>query len=194
MKRPFGVTLLGVLLLLQGVLLLLVGLLVLILATANGAAVLPPGLGHAVAELTGGAPLSGAVDSVIGACSLASGIGMLRLRPWAWFAAMTLQGVTLTALLADALRGGENPPNMLLAAVIVLYLNTRSVRDQFRMGQQRREPHSAARAAEQQRRPSHTPAPAATLPTMPTMRARGGTSSTPERRGDLEKGEAHVTS
>src|SRR5215813_835106 len=144
MKRPFGVTLLGMLLLLQGLFLTLEVAFALLPSMIAGVAVaLPLGLAHQSAELTGKEVLSGATHGIIGLFSLATGIGMLRLRAWAWFVAMVLQGVTLATLLSDYFLGRENPVNMLLAAVIVFYLNMRSVRQIFQVGAQREQSYYA---------------------------------------------------
>src|SRR5262249_12092344 len=90
MKPPFGVTLIGVLLLLQGLLLTLAAAIVLTFTVAQVADVLPPELARQGVELTGGDVLSNVAHGVIGVFSIVTSIGMLRLRPWAWFVAMTL--------------------------------------------------------------------------------------------------------
>ncbi|MBI3361357.1 MAG: hypothetical protein HY023_09630 [Chloroflexi bacterium] len=62
------------------------------------------------------------------------GFGLFRLRPWAWLAAMALQGFYLLVGLIDYLKGHPDYISMLVSIVIVLYLNTEEVRDAFRQG------------------------------------------------------------
>jgi hypothetical protein len=138
MKRPFGVTIIGALLLLQG--------LVLVVSVAVGVwlRITHQGDGQqtTIVIAFGGFMLyewpAVVVGGALGVFSVAAGIGVLRLHPWAWFVAMVLQGWTLATLLVDYfIRGGGSYLNMLLAATIVFYLNTRSVRETFDLARSR---------------------------------------------------------
>lgn len=138
MKRQFGVALIGCLLLVQGA--------VLMVELAANAWLLgthrSPGSWPEIAVNIAGHRLnewlSAIVVGVLGIVSMAVGIGILRLRPLAWFVAMVLQGWTLATLLLDYfIRGQGNYASMLLAVVIVFYLNTRVVRETFDLARSR---------------------------------------------------------
>lgn len=137
-KRPFGVTVIGVLLLLQGLALIMaVATDVWLQVTQRGGGLLPA----ATVDLTGltlNGWLSIAVVSALGLFSVAAGIGVWRLRPWAWLVAMALEGWTLATLLLDYFsRGRSSYLSMLLGAIIVFYLNTRTVRETFDLARRR---------------------------------------------------------
>jgi hypothetical protein len=70
-------------------------------------------------------------QSVVAVLSLVGGVGMLRLSQWAWVVAMLLQGYALTLYLWAYFTGRPHYLEMLIAAVIVFYLNTRPVRSVF---------------------------------------------------------------
>jgi hypothetical protein len=59
-------------------------------------------------------------------------IALFRLKPWAWLAAMSLQGIGLVAALYGYITGRPNYVGMLLGIVLVLYLNQYEVRIAFR--------------------------------------------------------------
>ena len=138
MKRPFGVTLIGALLLVQGIVLVVeVAADVWLLVTGRSAS---PWLEDALtfAGLTLNEWLAAVVVGVLSILSVAVGFGFLRLRPWAWFVAMVLQGWTLATLLVGYFVHGQgNYASMLLAVVIVFYLNTRTVRETFDLARSR---------------------------------------------------------
>jgi hypothetical protein len=58
-------------------------------------------------------------------------VGMMFLRPWAWVAAMTVQGLSLAAGLWSYNRGTPDYPLMGISVMAVLYLNLREVRRPF---------------------------------------------------------------
>jgi hypothetical protein len=131
LKRPFGVTLLGVLLLLQGLGLCAQAAAEIWLRFAPKSS-LRSVISHDVAGLMVNDWQAIVVVGLLGIFSLAAGVGLFRLHPWAWFVAMVLQGWTLaTLLLSYFIAGVHNYVNMLLGSVIVFYLNTRAVHETF---------------------------------------------------------------
>jgi hypothetical protein len=134
MKRPRGVTLLGVLFLLVGVLLTGGSALTLVLRTVTSAHIavtLPAswevvvGLGQAHDLLLLAAQLA------LGVAALVSGIALLQMHPWAWLMALDLLGCELAILLGYYLRGQPAYWAMLVSALLVLYLNQRPIREAF---------------------------------------------------------------
>lgn len=132
MKRPFGVTLIGGLLLVQGAVLLVEVAADVWLLVSRGSAGPRPQIAVSIAGFTLNEWLSAIVLGALSITSVVVGVGMWRMRPLAWFLAMVLQGWTLATLLLDHfISGGGNYTSMLLAVVIVFYLNTRAVREPF---------------------------------------------------------------
>jgi hypothetical protein len=138
MKRPFGVTLISGLLLVQGAVLLVeVAADVWVLVT-RGSIGLQTQIAVNIAGLSLNQWLSAIVVGALSILSIAVGVGIWRMRPLAWLVAMVLQGWTLATLLLDHFtRGGGNYTGMLLAVVIVFYLNTRAVREPFDLARSR---------------------------------------------------------
>jgi hypothetical protein len=132
MKRPFGVTLVGVLLLVQGLFLMVLASAAIFLnATLHGGR-LGPLLAIDFARLTVTDPFSAVLVGALGVFIALSGVGVLRMLPWAWLAAMALQGWTLAVfLLAYFTHAQSSYPSVLLSVVIVFYLNSRTVRRTF---------------------------------------------------------------
>ena len=136
MKRPFGVTIIGILLLLQGLALLASVAFALWVQLTHEGSELQSTLAVNLGGFTLNQWLSATVMGALGLFSAAAGIGVLRLLPWAWFGAMALQGWTLATLLLNYfVRGGGGYLSMLLGVIIVFYLNTRAVRDTFDLAQ-----------------------------------------------------------
>lgn len=131
MKRPLGVTILGVLTLLQGLTLIVLAVLALVFEITLLTGTIPLERIHVFAVLTPGDILSAVGLAVFGVLGLVSGIGILRLRAWAWLMGMLLQGVTLATLLIGYFQGYPSYFNMLLGAIIVFYLNQRTIRQAF---------------------------------------------------------------
>src|SRR5947209_2614444 len=98
-KRPFGVTLVGVLQLVQGLLLVVLAAAVIFLNATLGSGRLGRVLAVNLAGLTLTGVLSAVLVGALGIFIALSGIGVLRLVSWAWLAAMALQGWTLALFL-----------------------------------------------------------------------------------------------
>jgi hypothetical protein len=76
--------------------------------------------------------ISAALVGGLGLFIVLSGIGILRLHPWAWLVAMALQGWTLAVFLLDYFtRGQSSYSTALLSVIIVFYLNSRTIRRAF---------------------------------------------------------------
>lgn len=128
-NRPFGVTVIAFLLLLNGV-----------LATARGARIAyqfyeeqngqlePDKLSKRAEDLT----LIEWLTLPVTAAGIIIAWGIWALRSAAWFATMTLQGLYLTAQLYDYSQGRNVYPQMLVTVLTVFYLNQRDVKLVFR--------------------------------------------------------------
>jgi uncharacterized membrane protein (DUF2068 family) len=158
MRRPFGVTIIGALVLAQGLGFSLLGSLATVVPLAAEAGLLPPAVVAALPALHMGEEIRAVGALMLGSFGLVSGIGLLRQRPWAWLMAMILQGINLTNELFSYARGSAIYPNMALSVLIVLYLNARDIQRAFSAAQHRDDPESRrtadadqAAAAEAQR-------------------------------------------
>lgn len=127
MSRPIGITILGVLVILASIVTGLAGLGAVLLAFAS----LIPGTGLPTGILFVG----GLLYMVIAVILLAAGVGLLRLRGWAWWLAL----LTTLGVLGWTLYGWYTSPadttignwaTVAIAAAIVLYLAV--VRRHFR--------------------------------------------------------------
>lgn len=134
-KRPFGVTLVGVLLLVQGLLLAVAASAIIFLSAAPDARLMSYLLGVGYARVTVTNLLATVLVGVLGLFIVLSGVGVLRLISWAWLAAMALQGWSLALFLFDYFTrvqsGYRGYLSVLLSLVIVFYLNSRTVRRTF---------------------------------------------------------------
>ena len=128
-KRPFGVTIIAFLLLLNGV-----------LATARGTRIvyhfyeeqngqLEP---EEISERAGDLTLIEWLTLPLTAAGIVIAWGMWVLRPAAWLATMTLQGLVLAAQLYDYSQGQNVYPQLLVSVITVFYLNQRDVKLVFR--------------------------------------------------------------
>ncbi len=109
MARPIGITVLGVLILLSSVALGLIGL----AGVLVGLAGFLPGVGlNATALLLGGV-LYLLIATVLGV----SGVGLLRLRPWAWWLALL---ATLFAIAYSGVQVYSDPADVRLGTLITL--------------------------------------------------------------------------
>lgn len=135
MKRPFGVTLVGVLLLVQGLFLMILAGAAFFLNATQGSAVPAPLLALDYTTLTITGVLSAMIVGALGIFIVLSGIGVLRLLSWAWLAAMALQGWTLALFLWSHFTRAQSDysgyPGVFLSVVIVFYLHSRAVRSTF---------------------------------------------------------------
>ena len=75
---------------------------------------------------------SGIVLICLALVTLLVSIALLRLKSWAWMAAMTIQGVGLLAGLLGYIRNRPNYIGMLLGIILVLYLNNQEIQETFR--------------------------------------------------------------
>jgi hypothetical protein len=128
-KRPFGVTIIAFLLLLNGV-----------LAIARGAEIvyrfyeeqngqIEP---DKISERAGNLTLIERLTLPITAAGIVMAWGMWALRPAAWLATMTLQGLYLAAQLYDYGQGRNVYAQLLVTVLTVFYLNQRDVKLVFR--------------------------------------------------------------
>lgn len=137
MRRPRSVSIIGMLLLLQGMFEGVVIGLVLALKTDQLSSTLPPQIADALHHLALADVLLIAAEGLLALAALLSCVAVLLLRPWAWLIAMTVQGSTMAIELFNYLRNRPNYPDMVLAAVIVFYLNTHTVRHVFDVARRR---------------------------------------------------------
>jgi hypothetical protein len=125
--RPFGVTVIVVLLLVAAVVALPSSLIGLrgALRSEGGIAPLPD---PTTIQLIGALMLLLA----IAAAALAAAVGLVRLRRWAWVLTMLMVGTQMAANLWEYVVAGERPyVEMLLDVVLVFYLNQREVQRAF---------------------------------------------------------------
>jgi hypothetical protein len=135
MKRPRGVTIIGSLLFVQG----LVGILtagVIIAAHFPGLFQQLPSEVRINLDITSAENWTYiSVYAIISLLALIGGFALLLMRPWAWTVAMLVQGYALVIDLWTFFHGEVLYLQMLLAIVIVFYLNTREVRSVFQTRQ-----------------------------------------------------------
>jgi hypothetical protein len=81
-----------------------------------------PGLGLAAVIVLAGGGLS------------VAGLGLLRMREWAWVLAMALQGLGLASALYEHASGQPRYVSLALGSFVVLVLNQREVRHAFDLG------------------------------------------------------------
>lgn len=131
MKRPLGVTILAVLILLYGFLVTVLSLAGLILKVLHENGLLPPDLVVVGGRLSVIDLLEITAEVALGIFALVSGIGMLRLRSWAWLMAMLLLGCELAIELTNYFQGRPAYLVLFITALLVFYLNQRLVREAF---------------------------------------------------------------
>jgi hypothetical protein len=76
--------------------------------------------------------ISSAVMIVLGLLGGVTAFALLRLRSWAWMAAIILQGFGLLAALIGYIRQQPNYVGMVTSIILVLYLNQQEVQAAFR--------------------------------------------------------------
>ncbi len=148
MKRPLSVTIIGALVLTQGLTFGVLGSLATVVPLAAEAGLLPPEVLAALPTLPPRAEIRAVGALMLGSFGLVSGIGLLRLRPWAWLMAMILQGINLANELFGYARGSAVYPSMALSVLIVLYLNASDIQRAFSAAQHRADPVSHQTAEE----------------------------------------------
>lgn len=131
MKRPPGVTIIAIVILLYGVLGTALGLSALVLSVLHAIGKLPPEVVVVVGNGSVFDVFLVAAQVALGVFALVSSIGLLRLRPWAWLMAMLLLGCELAIQLINYFQGRPVYLLMLLTAILVLYLNRHSIREVF---------------------------------------------------------------
>lgn len=131
MKRPPGVTIIAVLILLYGLLGTALGLFVFVLSVLHYTGRLPTEVVFVIGNGSVFDVLVVAAQFALGVFALVSSIGLLRLRPWSWLMAMLLLGCELAMQLLNYFQGRPIYLLMLVTAVLVLYLNRHSVREVF---------------------------------------------------------------
>lgn len=131
MKRPLGVLLLGVVILIVGLLLSLLAALALAAAFARYTGSIPEdwqiiGEPRQVRDV-----LIVAAQLALGIAAVVSGIGLLLVRTWAWLLALALLGCQLIIQLSNYFQGHPAYWAMFFSALLVLYLNQRPIREAF---------------------------------------------------------------
>jgi hypothetical protein len=134
MKRPLGITILGVIAVIYGIFNLLVALLGLLGSALKASGVAPAAIKYSAGTLAY-ATIS---DAVLGVLFLAFGIGALRLKGWAWtvgvavlvlelvrqMVAVVLQGFSAGTIARDGI-------TLVIALLVVWYLFRPDVRAAF---------------------------------------------------------------
>lgn len=85
---------------------------------------------------------------VLGVFMLIAGLGLLRLKSWAWLMAMIIQGLLLALLLLEYWNGTPLYAELLVSATLVFLLNQREVQRAVSVAQHRSEPTSLRTAQE----------------------------------------------
>ncbi|HEY7350209.1 MAG TPA: hypothetical protein VH599_17960 [Ktedonobacterales bacterium] len=138
-RRPLGVTILAVLILLFGLLVSGLSLFLLVLSLLHYTGNVPPALVVALGRLSMLDLFLVTAQAALGVFALVSGIGMLRLRPWAWLIGMLLLGCELVIQLSNYFQGRPAYLVLFVTALLVFYLNQRPIREAFSI-----EPRSSA--------------------------------------------------
>jgi uncharacterized membrane protein (DUF2068 family) len=125
-KRPTGITILAILALIGGIFMVLAG----ILALTGSAFLATQGEGG-VAVL---AIIIGLIMLVAGVLNLVFAVGAWSLKPWAWTLGIIVQVISLVmAIVQGATSGnwGNQALSIIIAIIILYYLNTRGVKEAF---------------------------------------------------------------
>ncbi|MCG8350030.1 MAG: hypothetical protein MI924_19875, partial [Chloroflexales bacterium] len=93
-------------------------------------------------QVTTGVMLLSSAYITLGIFAMVSGIGMLRMRSWAWLMAMIIQGIAMTIGLFNYFQGQPSYLEMLFSVIIVFYLNQRDIQRAFSVAQHQKEPMS----------------------------------------------------
>jgi uncharacterized membrane protein (DUF2068 family) len=146
MKRTIGVTIIGWFVLLQGVVQIILSSLLLSVIIAQWTPTPPLDRVIVVADegrsATTGIMLLSSAYITLGVFAMVSGVGMLRMRAWAWLMAMIIQGIAMTIGLFSYFQGEPSYLEMLFSVVIVFYLNQRDIQRAFSVAQHQKEPTS----------------------------------------------------
>lgn len=131
MKRPPGVTVFAVLILLYGLLVTVLSLLGLVLSVMHNSGNELFGLRIVAERLSVIDLLQVAAQLALGIFALVSGFGMLRLRPWSWLMGMLLLGCELAIQLGNYFQSHPAYLAMFITALLIFYLNRRPTREAF---------------------------------------------------------------
>ena len=104
-QRPTGVTILGVLMIIGAVLGIIGSLIAIGLASALAA-----GLGALIA-------LAVVIPLIIAVVQLIVGVGLLKLMPWAWMAAIVITAISAVFSLIGLISGGSTASNIITLVV-----------------------------------------------------------------------------
>jgi hypothetical protein len=133
-RRPLGVILIAVLLLLTSVTCFLVAAAALVDGAVPWATV--PPLGEAADLLRPGPlltqPVVAGAGIAVGSAALVVAIGFFLLKSWAWTGLMLLAAVSLTINLVAVVLGDPDEASMAVAIAAVLYANQRRIQLLFR--------------------------------------------------------------
>jgi len=128
-RRPFGVTIIAVLLLVNGMLAVVRGGMIAVEFYNEQQGTIEPG---EISELTEDFSLLDWLTLPVSAAGIVMAWGMWTLHPGAWFATMFLQGLYLLAQIYDYSQGDRPYGNLLITVLTVFYLNQRDVQLVFR--------------------------------------------------------------
>lgn len=143
MRRPRGITLIALLILLDALIKLTsasVELLLMLSFSSSNMAI--NDMLFLIGSLSNTSLFGIEVLLAFGIFELISAIGILSLRPWGWLMAMISQGAVLANELARYPQDGTLPSGMLVAIAIVFFLNQRHIRRVFVVAQHRSDPRS----------------------------------------------------
>lgn len=116
-RRPLGITILGSLAVVAGIVLLILGLFSLLAIFALEGFQVGP---QVPAELF---LISALLNIIVGAVLLASGNGLLNLRPWAWWVAALVALIGIARSILSVLSGvAQAAPSGLLGGLLSLVL------------------------------------------------------------------------
>lgn len=129
MRRPRSVTIVSILLLLYGLLLLAIaGLFAVLLLWPEVIEIERAEIRSLLTELSQLDVVLLGGNVLIGLFLLIGGVGLLRLRGWAWLLAIIGLGVHLLILLIDYWRGEPTYFMMLASALLCFFLNLREIK------------------------------------------------------------------
>jgi hypothetical protein len=147
--RPRSVTIPALILLVYGLLLLGFAVAIAVFFTfAASTPGVPAEVRVFIDELGQRELIFGAVQLALGFPMVAAAYGMLRLRPWAWLLGMIICGCNNALLLTEYLNGAEPYLELLLTAMLTLWLNQREVQQAFQQAQHAADPAGLLTAAE----------------------------------------------
>jgi len=131
MKRPTGVTIIAILAIIGGILGVLAGL----AGLAGGALLAGGAAGTTAASASGTVAIFSAILLVFGVLDIVLGIGLLRLRPWAWTLGVALQVASIVLAVIEIATGnatiGGQALSLAINVIILVYLFRGNVRQAF---------------------------------------------------------------